>query len=152
MAAPTVSVVEIKTPIIAFGKHFVGDYGQSQQYTMEVLDKLTKDGIEFQPNKVFGVYYDDPMSIKPEETRSFHAFFPESHTSQVPDGLEKFSFSGKYLKVEVQGDPHQSIMLGYEALFRHIKEQNFQLASNAGFQITSFDNGVMTTEIYMQLS
>lgn len=151
MASPAVSIVEISSPILAIGKHFTGSYDNSQKYTMEVLELLTKSGIEFTPNKVFGIYYDDPIAVKPEDTRSFHGFFPDSSSAPIPQGLENYSFKGKFLKTSLEGDPDDVIMQGYEALFKYIKEQKIELASDAGFQITSFENGKMNTEIYMQV-
>ena len=58
---PTVTTIQISTPIEVIGKHFTGDYFNSQKYVTEVQEGLKTQGIDFVPFKVMGVFYDNPQ-------------------------------------------------------------------------------------------
>lgn len=151
MSTPNVTTTEIKQPVIVLGKHFMGDYMLSQQYIMEVQDTLRKEGIDFIPFKVLGAFYDNPGQTPTAELRSFHAVFPQDSTQVDASSLERFELKGRFLQTVVTGDPVNSIMNGYNALFNYIHQNGIQLKSPAGFQISTFENGVITTEILMEI-
>jgi hypothetical protein len=46
----------------------------------------------------------------------------------------------------------KSIYDGYGALFTHIQQNNIKLESPTGYQISTFENGTVITEIYMKMS
>ena len=151
MSKPHVQTVELKDPIKVVGKHFKGDYGKSIQYIEEVQHDLKNEGIAFIPNKVFGIYYDNPQDTPPDELRSFQAVFTENDFNETESSLTHVELKGKYLYKKVTGDPMNALMEGYGALFNHIQNQTLVLKSNTGYQVSTFDNGAMTTEIYMEL-
>jgi hypothetical protein len=68
----------------------------------------------------------------------------------VDDPLIEMSISGSCLYIKVSGDPVKSIYEGYSAIFNYIRENNIVLKSTAGYQVSTFENGIITTEIYMQ--
>jgi len=146
-----VSTVQLTEPIRIIGKHFTGDYSRSPQYVTEVQDILKTEQIAFTPYTVIGIYFDDPREKKPEDLKSFHAVFPLDDQDISKSKLEFMSLEGTFLQVRVQGDPTKTIFEGYGSLFNHIAENNVKVKSNAGYQITSLENGVITTEILMQI-
>jgi effector-binding domain-containing protein len=151
MSVPNVSTIIIDEPIISLGKQFTGDYSQSQQYVMDVQETLKKEKIDFIPFKILGIFYDNPQEKAATELRSFHALFPTANPKSTPDSLERIELKGKFLQVIVQGDPSMSIMKGYGALFNYIQQNNVQLKSNTGYQISTFEKGEMSTEILMEI-
>ena len=147
-----INSISIEEPIVLLGRHFTGDYFNSQKYVTEVQEQIQREKIEFTPYKVAGIFYDNPQEKKADELRSFHAVFPTDKKSIGKSLLEKFELKGNFLQVKVVGDPSKTIFEGYGALFNYIRENGVQLKSNAGFQISSFENGQITTEILMELS
>jgi len=147
-----INTIGIDVPILLLGKHFTGDYSNSQNYVTEVQDLLKTEGIEHVPFKVMGVFYDNPQEKKVDELRSFHAVYPIDPVASEKSSLEKFLLHGNFLQVKIKGDPSKTIFEGYGALFSHIKEHNVQLKSNACYQIMSLENGQITTEILMKLA
>jgi DNA gyrase inhibitor GyrI len=141
----------LSTPITAVGKVFIGDYAKSQQYVMELHDLLNQKSIPFITNKVMGVYYDNPQEKKPEDLKSFQGVFLNNPTQEVEPSLSKLSLKGNYLYTKVSGDPIKSIFDGYGALFKHIQENKVSLKSSTGYQVSTFENGAISTEIYMEI-
>lgn len=151
MQDPEVKEISISTPIEAIGKIFTGDYAKSPQYITEVYDLLNQKGIPFIPNKIMGVYYDNPTERKPEDLKSFQGVFPIHENENHDDSFTKLSLKGKYLYIKVSGDPIKSIYAGYDALFNHIQHHHVNLESNTGYQVSTFENGIITTEIYLKI-
>lgn len=147
-----ISSISIKEPILLLGKHFRGDYQNSQRYVTEVQNLLSAEEIEFVPFKVLGIFYDNPRDKNADELRSFHAVFAVDGNSAEKTSLERFILKGDFLSVKVVGDPSKAILEGYGSLFDYIGTKSIKLKSNAGFQISSFENGQITTEILMELS
>lgn len=152
MAAPLVSVVSITEPIKMIGKTFTGDYGKSQQYVTEIQEIARRENISFIPHRVVGIYYDNPQEKAPNALRSFHGVFAEDEQSVENSSLEKKEFSGRFLYVQLKGDPSKVIYEGYGALFNHLQQNEMRLRSNAGYQISTFENGEITTEIYLEIA
>jgi hypothetical protein len=144
-----VTTVNLTQPITIVGKIFTGDYAKSQQFTMEVQKILKDSSVEFIPNKVMGVYYDNPAAKKPEDLKSFQGVFIKNNIV-IPAELEKLQLKGNYIYVKAFGDIMKAIRACYEALFNHIAENKVNLKSPAGYQISTFDNGNFITEIYME--
>lgn len=153
MTNSEVKEIDLSTPISAVGRLFIGDYAKSQEYIMELHDLLNKKAIPFIPNKVMGVYYDNPQEKRPEELKSFHGVFLTNSTGNdtIAPSITNLSLRGRYLYIKVSGDPMKSIYEGYGALFNYIQNQKINLKSNTGYQVSTFENGVITTEIYMGL-
>lgn len=151
MTTPAVSIVTITEPMIVVGKTFVGDYAKSQQFVTEVQDILSSENTPFIPYKVMGIYYDNPQEKSPDTLRSFHGVFPQGEQSVKNSSLEKKELSGKFLYVQLQGDPSRVIYDGYAALFAHLQQHGIQLRSSAGYQISTFQDGEITTEIYLEI-
>lgn len=151
MKKDRVERVTVAPPIRVIGRHFFGDYSNSQGFIEEVQGLLTKEGIGFTPHKVFGIYYDNPQTTPPEELRCFQGVFPIGDLSDPEPPLEAFLLKGTFLHVRVQGDPMKSVFEGYSALFDHIKRNDVILRSNAGHQIAAFEDNIVTTDIYMEL-
>jgi hypothetical protein len=151
MSISRVSTVFIDEPVISFGRHFTGDYSQSQKYILEVQDILKKEGIEYTPFKVMGIFYDNPQEKPASDLRSFHAVFPLPGFQNAQTSLERFEVKGKFLQVNVKGDPSISIMEGYGILFKYIQENRIRLKSPAGYQVSTFENGEVSTEILMEI-
>ena len=150
MTQPTVQQVVLTEPLVIYGKHFRGDYARSPQYITEVMDLLKQAGIDYQPNKALGIYYDNPQQTKAEELRCFQGVFVSDEAAAVPPALEKFVLTGKYLYISITGEPMRSIFEAYQILFDYIGKNNVHLKSPAGYQVSTFDDGVMTTEVYME--
>jgi hypothetical protein len=151
METPTVNIINIETPITAVGKTFVGDYSASPTYAMEVQKLLADASISFIPNKVMGVYYDNPENTPVENLRCFQGFVVPDPNIFVGAVLSKLVLRGKHLHTQVSGDPAKIIFDGYSALFGHIQEKGIALKSNAGYQISTFENNVVTIDIYMEI-
>jgi hypothetical protein len=151
MEKPQVKVIQLDTGITAVGKSFVGDYSASPQYASEVQKLLTAAAIPFIPNKVMGVYYDNPETSPIESLKCFQGFFLEDKESHLDPALSRITLKGKYLYTKVAGDPAKIVFDGYNALFGHIQENGIALKSNAGYQISTFENNVVTMEIYMEV-
>ena len=149
---PTVRQVDLEEPLVIYGRHFQGDYARSPQYITEVMELLKQAGIDYQPNKALGIYYDNPQQKSPEELRCFQGVFINDAAAAVPQSLEKFVLTGRYLYVNITGDPMRSIFEGYQVLFDYIGKNNTHLKSPAGYQVSTFEDGAMTTEIYMELA
>ena len=151
MSLPEVKTIAITEPITILGRHFAGDYYHSQKYIMEVQDTLKRENIEFAPFKVFGIYYDNPGEKNDNELRSFHGLFPDTLSSSQKTSLETLELTGKFLQTKVKGDPSITIMEGYGALFSYLQQNAVKLSSQAGYQISTFENGEITTEILMKI-
>jgi effector-binding domain-containing protein len=143
--------INLPAPIKAYGKVFTGDYAKAVHYIREIQAALNKRSIPFIANKVMGVYYDNPEQTKAEDLRSFHGVFIVNNDREAEITLAPLEFSGKCLYIKVTGDPMRSIYEGYNVLFGYIKKNNVQLESNTGYQISSFEDGVIVTEIYMKI-
>ena len=150
MQHPEVNEITVSVPIKSIGKVFTGDYAHSPKYITELETQFTGRSIPFIPNKVMGIYYDNPMEKKPEELKSFQGLFPLNESVPADETLTEMALSGTYLLTRVSGDPIKSIHEGYAALFDYIRKNNIVLDSNTGYQVSSFENGVITTEIYMK--
>jgi effector-binding domain-containing protein len=151
MQKPEVQEIDLLIPIKATGKTFIGDYAKAQQYIIELQAILNQKAVPFIPNRVMGIYYDNPQEKKSEELRSFHGLFLSRNNPSVGKALTEVSLSGKHLYIKVSGDPMKSIYEGYGALFEHMQKQGITLESNTGYQVSTFENGVITTEIYMKI-
>lgn len=152
MSIPQVHIISITRPITATGKIFQGDYAQAPKYISQIQQELEREGVSFLPNKVMGVYYDNPQETKTEDLKSFQGVFTGDEKHKAGSSLTSLSLSGNYLYVKVSGDPLKSIYEGYGALFAYIQENNIILKSPAGYQVSTFENEVITTEIYMELA
>jgi DNA gyrase inhibitor GyrI len=150
MSKPEVRIVELNEPIIVIGKHFKGDYSKSIEFITEVQKELADEGITFIPNKVFGIYYDNPQDTKADDLKSFQGVLPAKEFDQTSISLTTLEIDGKFIYTKVFGDPMNALMEGYGALFSHIQSENVQLKSNTGYQISTFENGELSTEIYME--
>lgn len=146
-----VKVVQIDKAITAIGKSFTGDYAASPKYASEVQNMLTEAGITFVPNKVMGVYYNNPESTATEKLKCFQGFFPENENYTPNPALYRVTLKGKYLYTKVSGDTAAIIFEGYSALFRYIQENGIALKSNIGYQVSTFENNLITIEIYMEI-
>lgn len=143
--------INLDSPLIAVGKSFTGDYAKSPQFVTEVQTILAKTYTPFIPNKVLGVYYDNPEKTKPEELKCFQGVFLEDDRDTFDPSLSKLTLNGSYLYTKVTGDPTKTIYEGYNAIFSHIQENGIALKSNAGFQLSTFENNTLTIEIYMEI-
>lgn len=149
---PEVQVIEVKQPIIAICKEFKGPYNKSTQYIAEVQKMLDKKGIDYKPNRVLGIYFDNPQEKAPEELRSYQGVPVENATEyDLSNSYFTYSLKGKYLYTKVTGNPSESIQQGYQALFSYIEQNDISLSSPAGIQISTFEEGAIVTEIYMAL-
>ena len=137
--------------MLILGKSFIGDYAKSQQYVMEVQEELSRENIQYIPYKVVGIYFDNPAEKLSDTLRSFHGVFPQGEQSVENSSLEKKEFSGRFLYVQLKGDPSKVIYEGYGAIFDYLQQNKMQLRSNAGYQVSTFLNGVITTEIYLEI-
>jgi hypothetical protein len=146
-----VTSIKVPEPMIVAGKIFQGDYWNSQGYITEVKGDLEKASIPFVQTKVLGIYYDNPNEKKPGELRSFQGVFITDQKAKLPDSLELLSMRGNFLYVKSTGDIMKSIHECYSALFKFISERKVILKSPAGYQVLTFENGEVTTEIYMEI-
>ena len=146
-----VKEVNIESPIKAVGKVFTGDYAKSPQFVMELQTLFKEQQIPFFENKVLGVYYDDPSKKMPEELKSFQGLFPSPEYTAQDTALEEISIEGKYICAKVSGNPPKSIYEGYDALFKFIEKNGVRLESTISYQVSSFENGIITTEIYLKI-
>src|SRR5215831_15359675 len=151
MKKTEVQEVQLNAPIKAVGKIFTGDYAKSQEHILELINILNDKNIPFIANKIMGVYYDNPSEKQADELTSFQGIFLEGNQN-LPDGsFVEVKLSGKHIYASVEGDPMKSIYEGYQALFNYIQKNNITLQSNAGYQVATFKNGTVTTEIYMKI-
>jgi|GEM_PF-3968735 len=146
-----VKEVQIGEAITAVGKIFRGDYAKTQEYILEVKKELRERNIAVLPGKVMGVYYDNPQHTPADELASFQGVFLEDESADTGFLLHRLSLKGRYLFTKVSGDPTTSIMEGYSALFAYIRQHGAKPEMPAGFQISTMENGVISTEIYMKL-
>ena len=151
MEKAIVKIVDLETPIKAVGKTFIGDYAKSPRYITDVQEALAKTSTAFIPNKAMGVYYDNPENTKPEELKCFQGVFLQNDADKFDPSLSKFILRGNYLYTKVTGDPSKIIYEGYNAIFAHIQQSGIALKSNAGIQISTFENNALTIEIYMEI-
>ena len=151
MTLPHVVVIRIDQHIESVGKIFYGDYANSPQWISEVHKELSLASISSLPNKVMGIYYDNPQEKNADQLRSFQGVFISDETARIPETLCRVSLTGDYLYVRVSGDPMKSLLEGYRMLFAHIRANSTDLESTAGYQISTFDSGIVNTEIYMKL-
>ena len=146
-----VEQISIMQPIKAVGKTFTGDYGKSPKFIEEVQNELNKESIRYFPNKVLGIYYDNPFEKKAEELRSFQAVILSEPQQVRNNELTVFELKGNYIYTKVVGDPGKALMDGYNALFAFLNQKALTLKSPAGYQISTFQDGVITTQIYLEL-
>lgn len=151
MEKPRVQVVHIETPIEAVGKLFIGDYAASPKYASEVQSILAAAALTFIPTKVLGVYYDNPENVPVDNLKCFQGFFIENKNDFIPPELSALTLKGKFLYTKVCGDPAKIIFDGYNAIFCHIQENGIALKSSSGYQVSTFENNVITVEIYMEI-
>ena len=152
MTTPFVNTVTLNKPLVAAGKIFKGDYSNAQHYITDVQNELKEASVDFTPNKILGIYYDNPQNKKAEELTSFQGVFLQHANLKLPQGFNKIILSGNFLYVKVKGEPMKAIYEGYGALFSYIEKKNVQLKSPAGYQVSTFENGEITTEIYLELA
>lgn len=146
-----VKKLNITTPIKVVGRVFYGDYSKSAEFIQMVQSELNKEGIPWKPNKVFGVYYDNPNDKNMDELKSFQGVFIEDRHSIEFTNLLKLELRGYCAYAKVSGSI-DAIYDGYKAIFNYLRSNNLALKSNVGYQISSFENGVVDTEIYMELT
>jgi len=151
MQKPEVREINIQSPIKAVGKIFTGDYAKSPEHIMELQAFFKETGIQFIENKVMGVYYDDPSRTNLRELTSFQGVFLTEKEIVRDVSVMEISLSGKYICTKVSGDPAKSIYEGYGAIFNYIEKNQVTLESTAGYQVATFENGTVTTEIYMKI-
>jgi DNA gyrase inhibitor GyrI len=147
----TVQVIEVKNPIRVIGKIFTGSYAGASSYVTAVQNELTVAQIPFIPYKICGIYYDDPQATPAAGQRSFQGAVSEGNADLSATSLTAIDIAGLFLYTKVTGDPMQSIMKGYGDLFAYIKAHQTQLKSSAGYQILTFTEGQVITEIYMEI-
>ncbi|WP_413666802.1 hypothetical protein ACEN9X_19980 [Mucilaginibacter sp. Mucisp86] len=147
----TVQIIEVNNPIKLIGKIFTGSYAEASSYVTAVQNELTAAQIAFIPFKICGIYYDDPQVTPAAEQRSFQGVVSEGNADLSSTSLSAMDMAGTFLYTKVTGDPMKAIMKGYGDLFTYIKEHQIQLKSNAGYQILTFTEGEVTTEIYMEI-
>jgi len=147
----TVQIMTLNDPIKLVGKAFTGSYSDASLYVTAVQNELTAAQIPFIPYKISGIYYDDPQVTPAAEQRSFQGVVTEGNTDLSATSLTAIDIGGQFLYTKVTGDPMQSIMKGYGDLFAYIQAHQIQLKSNAGYQILTFTEGQVITEIYMEL-
>jgi hypothetical protein len=144
--------IKVSDPIIIIGKLFYGDYSKSRQYVTDVETELKETSTPFIKQTVVGVYYDNPQEKNAADLKSFHGVIATPDISAIPETLTKLSICGDYLYVKVAGeDVMKAIYDGYNALFTHLQQKNLKLKSPAGYQISTFNDGNITTEIYLEL-
>jgi len=148
----TVQIIAISNPIKLIGKVFTGSYSGASSYVTAVQNELTSAQIPFIPYKICGIYYDNPEVTPADEQRSFHGVVTEGNTDLSETSLTAIDMMGTFLYTKVTGDPMQAIMKGYGDLFAYIQAHQTKLKSNAGYQILTFSEGLITTEIYMEIS
>ena len=151
MEKATVKTINLDSTVIAVGKTFTGDYAKSPQFITEVQNILSKTSTAFVPNKALGVYYDNPEKKKAEELKCFQGVFLENGADKFDSSLYKLTLKGNYLYTKVAGDTSKIIYDGYNAIFSHIQEHGIALKSHSGFQISTFENNMLTIEIYMEV-
>jgi hypothetical protein len=147
----TVKVIEVKNPIRVTGKVFTGSYAGASSYVTAVQNELTAAQIPFIPYKICGIYYDDPQVTPAAEQRSFQGVVSEGNTDLSATSLTAIDMAGLFLYTKVTGDPMQAVMKGYGDLFAYIQAHQTKLKSNAGYQILTFTEGQVVTEIYMEI-
>jgi hypothetical protein len=147
----TVKVIEVKNPIRVIGKVFTGSYAGASSYVTAVQNELTAAQIPFIPYKICGIYYDDPQVTPAAEQRSFQGVVSEGNTDLSATSLTAIDMAGLFLYTKVTGDPMQAVMKGYGDLFAYIQAHQTKLKSNAGYQILTFTEGQVVTEIYMEI-
>ncbi|CAN5644561.1 hypothetical protein BH11BAC1_BH11BAC1_09710 [soil metagenome] len=152
MSTSQVTTINLHEQLKVIGKTFIGDYSKSSQYIMEIQKELSDAGIPFIQTKVMGVYYDNPNEKKAEELKSFQGVFVTDPNAKIPASLTQLSLKGNYLYVKATGEIMNAIYEGYGALFIYIAEKAITLKSPAGYQVSTFENDEMTTEIYMELN
>lgn len=146
-----VKIINLNPGITAIGKNFIGDYANSPKFIAEVQAILAKTSTAFIPNKVLGVYYDNPEKTKVSELKSFQGVFIENYSGSYDPSLSALTLKGNYLYTKVSGDPGKIIYEGYNAIFNHIQQNGIALQSNAGSQVSTFENNTLTMEIYMEV-
>ena len=151
MQIPEVKVIDLETPVKSIGKIYTGDYSKSPQYIMEIQAAMKEKNIPFIENKVMGVYYDNPADKKPGELKSFQGVFLKEDIKYSGSSLTEIIISGKCVYTKVSGDPVRSLYEGYNAVFGFIQKNKIELKSSEGYQVSTFENGVITTEIYMRI-
>ncbi|SEO85602.1 hypothetical protein SAMN05192574_114101 [Mucilaginibacter gossypiicola] len=147
----TVQLIALNNPIKLIGKVFTGNYAEASLYVTAVQNELTAAQIAFIPFKICGIYYDDPQVIPAAEQRSFQGVVSEGNVDLSSTSLSAIDMAGTFLYTKVTGDPMQAIMKGYGDLFAYIQTHQTQLKSNAGYQILTFAEGQVVTEIYMEI-
>ncbi|HEX8019472.1 GyrI-like domain-containing protein [Mucilaginibacter sp.] len=147
----TVQIITLNDPIKLVGKVFTGSYSDASLYVTAVQNELTAAQIPFIPYKICGIYYDDPQVTPAAEQRSFQGVVTEGNTDLSATLLTAIDIAGQFLYTKVTGDPMQSIMKGYGDLFAYIQAHQTKLKSNAGYQVLTFTEGQVITEIYMEL-
>ncbi|MFC0516778.1 hypothetical protein ACFFGT_21405 [Mucilaginibacter angelicae] len=148
----TVQVIALNDPIKLVGKVFTGSYAGASSYVTAVQNELTAAQIPFIPYKICGIYYDDPEVTPAAEQRSFQGVVTEGNADLSATSLTAIDMAGLFLYTKITGDPMQAIMKGYGDLFAYIQAHQAKLKSNAGYQILTFSEGLVTTEIYMEIS
>jgi hypothetical protein len=145
-----VQEIHLSEPITFVGKIFYGDYTKSHLYIQEVQAELDKHAIAWKKNSVFGIFYDDPREMQGSELKSFHGVFADSVPLLSATELTTITLSGKFVYAKAIGSI-DSIYEAYQAIFDFLGDKNLQLKSSVGYQVSTFDQGVITTEIYMEL-
>lgn len=148
----TVQVIALNDPVKLIGKVFTGSYANALSYVTAVQNELTSAEIPFIPYKICGIYYDDPEVTPAAEQRSFQGVVTEGNDDLSGTSLTAMDMAGVFLYTKITGDPMQAIMKGYNDLFAYIQAHQTKLKSNAGYQVLTFSQGLITTELYMQIS
>lgn len=146
-----VQVITVNNPIKLIGKVFTGSYAGASSYVTAVQNELTAAQIAFIPYKICGIYYDDPEVTPAAGQRSFQGVVSEGNVDLSATSLSAIDMAGTFLYTKVTGDPMQAIMEGYGDLFAYIQAHQTKLKSNAGYQILTFTEGQIITEIYMEI-
>jgi hypothetical protein len=118
---------------ILAGMDFKGPYSKAGKYVMEVGDKLKK--YEISSSRQFGVYYDNPDSVKPENCRSFIGSIIERNDTAKISELKSAGFKLDTIPVQTSLQAvfpiknSFSYMVGpwkvYPALSKYMKERNY---------------------------
>ncbi|MFP4544242.1 MAG: GyrI-like domain-containing protein [Bacteroidota bacterium] len=146
---------EIKEVAIIHGipsivKEFRGPYEESPAYIEYVKEKLDDAGIDYIGDKVIGIYFDNPQGKDPKTLRCLAGVLTRDK-KPVADPLMNFELKGKYLYTKIAGTPKDAAYVGYMRMYDYVRENDIELESDTGIQITSYESGKYYSEIFMKL-
>ncbi|MFH1085283.1 MAG: GyrI-like domain-containing protein [Chloroflexota bacterium] len=145
-----IHVVDVRPPLIAVCKEFLGPYERTSDYVGEVQSYLGRQGRPYHPEQVLSIHFDRPREQPPEALRSFQGVFVDGPI-QVQEPYFLYRLEGRYVQACIRADQPEQYAAAYAALLAYASSNGLNVISETGIQVTLLEGEQAYLEIYLEL-